>query len=197
MRHNTILYRWGLENKEENPHLFYHFSLQKFNNIKDVYGRGHISLLLSKPDQNSVELLRTNGFAMWGKPGEYFRLYKIDLSSQTDKIKYYYIASSTEEPDEETEEGKKYFNENHRLSNKEKSDWLCDRGYTRTWYTDYNDMVVNLKPEWLDFSALAKRQVNLCNTKYKDYKSMYAPFIPHLIVYVKKFETLKVTCITR
>lgn len=167
--------------KQANPNIFFHFSLTKFDILKDVNNTGGISFFLSKPDEKSIELLRKNGFYNYGKSKDPYYIYNVDLSKNKDKIKWYYITSIPEE--ENMLNNKDYTKEGYKGRAR-----LMKRKYgIETYFTKYENMMECVNLEWLNFSYYAKVQIEKTKA-HPEYKSLYAYKIPHLICGVKEGE---------
>ena len=165
--------------KQSNPNIFFHFSLTKFNKLKDINNGGGVSFFLSKPDEESIKLLRKNGFYNYGKPKDSFYIYSVDLNKNKNKIQWYYIASIPEE------ENMLNYSDYRKESYKGRARLMKRKYGIEVFFTKYEDMAENIDLNWLNFSHFSKLQIEKAKT-YPEYKSLYASNIPHLICGVEK-----------
>ena len=165
--------------------VFYHFSLVKFDKLKDINSRGTVSMFFSKPDIESIKNLRKNKFLNYGSEKETYYIYKIELFKQLNKTLFFYIAST---PDEQ-----KQYDNDEFLNNsyKGRSDWLVKHGKRKIYFEDYFEMLDNIDLTWLNFPQMTKEQIEICKI-YKKYKGLYAACIPHLIVGCKPGEEFNI-----
>ena len=171
--------------KQFNPNIFFHFSLTKFDMLRDINNTGGISFFLSKPDEKSIELLRKNGFYNYGKPKDPYYIYSINLNKNKDKIKWYYIASIPEE--ENMLDNKDYIKESYKGRAK-----LIKRNYgIEIYFTKYEDMLENIDLDWLNFYYFTTVQIEKTK-KHPEYKTLYAYKIPHLICGVSNGEEFEI-----